>query len=69
MRLIDDIDSARPLGSYAEADPRLGHMVTDAIELYVSGANLLRDSHVESNDPQRSQRPRRSLYGGARVRL
>jgi iron complex outermembrane receptor protein len=68
LRGVDDLgDSA--LGGYVEADARLALRVSERIELYAAGNNLLHKSHVESDDTQRAQRIRRSVYVGTRLRF
>jgi iron complex outermembrane receptor protein len=69
LRFIGEIDTDTRLGSYVEADARLGYRIAEGIELFVAGSNLLRRSHVESNDAQRAQRAERSLYAGTRLRF
>jgi iron complex outermembrane receptor protein len=56
-------------GSYIEADARLGWTVSERIELFVSGNNLLHRTHAESNDPNRGQLAERSGTVGARLRF
>ncbi|HYW17106.1 MAG TPA: TonB-dependent receptor [Allosphingosinicella sp.] len=68
LRGVDDL-GASGLGGYVEADARLAWRVSDPIELYVAGNNLLHGSHVESDDVQRAQRIRRSVYLGTRLRF
>lgn len=68
LRGVDDLRDSG-LGGYVEADARLAWRVSDLIELYAAGSNLLHRSHVESNDAQRAQRVRRSLYLGTRLRF
>jgi iron complex outermembrane receptor protein len=55
--------------AYVEADARLGWMVTDRVELYAAGTNLLHRSHAESGDPNRAQLAERSIVAGARLRF
>ena len=69
LRYIDSIDSAPPIGSYVEADASLSYRLTDLIELYVAGRNLLHSTHLESNDPQRAHLAQRSIYAGTRLRF
>lgn len=69
LRYVGEIDTAPRISGYVEADARIGYHLTDAAELFVAGRNLLHGSHLESNDPQRAQRPERSLYAGARFRF
>jgi iron complex outermembrane receptor protein len=73
LRGVDDLD---PSGNgtirvrgYVEADARLAWKVSDPIELYVAGTNLLHKSHVESGDTVRAQRIERSIYLGTRLRF
>jgi len=68
LRAVDDLGSSG-LGGYVEADARLAFRVSDLIELYAAGSNLLHESHVESNDTTRAQRIRRSVYLGTRLRF
>ena len=71
LRWIGDLESpAGPgLGDYAEADARLAYRVTEQVELYLAGRNLLHRTHAESDDPQRAQRPQRSVFAGTRLRF
>ena len=57
------------IGNYVEADARLGYRVTDQVELFLAGRNLLHRNHAESDDPQRAQLAQRSLYAGTRIRF
>lgn len=68
LRGVDDL-GASGIGGYVEADARLAWRVSEPIELYVAGNNLLHKSHVESDDAQRAQRIRRSVYLGTRLRF
>ncbi|HEX8622195.1 MAG TPA: TonB-dependent receptor, partial [Allosphingosinicella sp.] len=68
VRGVDDL-GASGLGGYVEADARLALRLSGAVELYAAGRDLLHGSHVESNDPGRAQRVRRSLYVGTRLRF
>jgi iron complex outermembrane receptor protein len=68
LRGVDDLGSSH-LGGYVEADARLAWRVSDPIELYVAGNNLLHESHIESNDTTRAQRIERSVYLGTRLRF
>jgi iron complex outermembrane receptor protein len=69
LRFVDDIDTAPAIGSYVEADAAISYRLTDRLELYAAGTNLLHGNHLESNDAERAQLARRSLYAGARVRF
>ncbi|HEX8301957.1 TonB-dependent receptor plug domain-containing protein [Sphingomonas sp.] len=68
LRAIDGLDTPQ-LDGYVEADARLAVRLSDKVELFVAGENLLHDSHLESNDAQRSQRIERSVWAGTRLRF
>lgn len=69
LRFIGEIDSDPPIGSYVEADAQATYRLTDALDLYLSGTNLLHGTHLESNDPERAQLAQRSILLGARMRF
>jgi iron complex outermembrane receptor protein len=69
LRFIDRIKSAPPIDSYVEADAMITYRLTDALDLYASGNNLLHATHLESNDPDRAQLAQRSVLFGARMRF
>ena len=69
LRWIGDVEAQPGIDSYVEADARLGFRLTDEVELYVAGSNLLHRTHAESDDDQRAQLAERSLLAGARVRF
>lgn len=66
VRGVDDLPAPR-VPAYVEADVRLGWRVTDAVELSLSGFNLLEDSHLETAEPRSTQVPR-SVQAGLRWR-
>jgi iron complex outermembrane receptor protein len=66
---LDDSASEPPIRAYVEADANLNYRLTDALELYVAGNNLLHHAHLESNDANRVKLAQRSVYFGARVRF
>ncbi|ATY33983.1 hypothetical protein CVN68_20170 [Sphingomonas psychrotolerans] len=68
LRAVDGLDSPQIQG-YVEADARLSFKLSDAVELYVAGDNLLHARHLESNDIQRAQWIERSVYAGTRLRF
>lgn len=68
LRAVDGFD-APPVDGYVEADARLSVRLAEQIELYLAGENLLHDRHLESNDVQRAQWIRRSVYAGTRLRF
>jgi len=67
-RAVDSL-KRQHLKSYVEADARLGWQISDRLELYVAGNNLLHKMHEETADPARAQMIERSVYGGTRVRF
>jgi iron complex outermembrane receptor protein len=69
MRGVGKLDLPPRVGSYVEAGGQLGYDVSERIELYVSGRNLLHRTHAENGDPGGSQVARRSLYLGTRLRF
>jgi hypothetical protein len=68
LRVVDGLDSPAIAG-YVEADARLSLRLSDAVELYVAGENLLHARHLESNDVARAQWIQRSVYAGTRLRF
>lgn len=66
---LDDSAAEPPIPAYVEADANLTYRLTDSIEAYVAGDNLLHATHLESNDSSRAQRAQRSIYFGTRVRF
>lgn len=68
VRAVNDLD--RPsVDSYVEADARLGWRVSDKLELYVAGTNLLHRAHDESAYDNGGQLVERSIHAGTRVRF
>jgi iron complex outermembrane receptor protein len=69
LRAIDDLPSPRVPG-YVEADVRIGWRATEALELSVTGANLLHSRHTEFINPSvTAQEIPRSVTAGARWRF
>ena len=68
LRAVDGLDTPAIPG-YVEADVRLSFKLTDAVELYVAGENLLHAKHLESNANPRAQWIERSVYAGTRLRF
>ena len=65
VRAVDDLD--RPhVDGYVEADARLAWRVSDGLELYVAGRNLLHEAHKESFERQ-AQLIERSVFAGTRL--
>jgi len=69
VRAVDEISTGAEIDSYVEADAKVSYRVTDNLELFVAGRNLLDERHAESNDPDRGQLPERSLFAGSRIRF
>ena len=68
LRGVDAIEDPH-IDGYVEADARIGFTMRNGVELFATGDNLLHDSHLESNDTQRTQRVERSFSLGARLRF
>lgn len=68
LRAVDGLPNPDVEG-YVEADARLAYKLTDGIELYVAGDNLLHATHVESNDVQRTALIERNISFGTRLRF
>jgi iron complex outermembrane receptor protein len=68
LRAVDGLKGP-VIPAYAEANARLGYRLTDRLELFVAGNNLLHDRHLESNDTDQGQAVPRILYAGARIRF
>jgi iron complex outermembrane receptor protein len=66
---LNDGAAEPAIGGYLEADANLSYRLSELIELYVAGNNLLHATHLESNDTQRVQLAHRSLFAGARLRF
>lgn len=57
------------ISAYVEADANLTYRLTDTLEFYVAGNNLLHETHLESSDSARATLAQRSLYLGTRLRF
>lgn len=68
LRAVAAIENPH-IDGYVEADARIGLMITDQIELYVTGDNLLHATHLESNDPIRTQPVERMVSLGTRLKF
>ena len=69
VRAVDDLDLAPEVDSYVEAGGKLGYELTDLVELFVAGRNLVHRTHLENGDRGASQRATRSIYAGTRLRF
>ena len=65
-RAVGKLDLGPEVGSYVELGGRLAYRLTDNLELYLAGTNLLHKTHLESNNGA-AQLPRRSVQLGTRV--
>jgi hypothetical protein len=68
-RWVGAIDTLPRIPSYFEASGRVAWAVSEQIELFIAGRNLLNGTHLESNDLNQGQRPQRSIYAGSRLRF
>jgi iron complex outermembrane receptor protein len=68
-RAVGDIDQAPKVKSYVEAGGRLAYQLSDQIELYVAGRNLLHKTHIENNDINLGQAAERSVIAGTHLRF
>jgi iron complex outermembrane receptor protein len=68
-RWVGAVETAPQIGSYVEAGGKLGWAVTDTVDLFLAGRNLLNKTHVESNDQNQGQRAQRSIVAGSRLRF
>lgn len=66
---LDDRVSEPAIDGYVEADANVSYRLSDAVELYVAGNNLLHATHLESNDTARVRLAHRSVYLGTRLRF
>ncbi|UUR08921.1 TonB-dependent receptor plug domain-containing protein [Sphingomonas glaciei] len=67
-RFVDGLKRPAVKG-YVDADARLGWRITDQVELFVAGANLLHESRAESAYKNGGQLVERSVVAGTRVRF
>ncbi len=69
VRYVGAIETAPAIDPYVEADAQLAYRLGRSVEVFVAGTNLLHRSHLESNDPKRSQAVERSVFAGTRMRF
>lgn len=67
-RVVDSLPDPA-VKTYVDADARLAWQMSETVELYLSGTNLLHDTRDESNDVTRGQLVQRSVMAGTRVRF
>lgn len=66
LRAVDDL---RLVEGYVEADVRLGWRLTDALELSLTGQNLIEDRRVETGDALRGRAFGRSVFAALQARF
>ncbi|HEV2817490.1 MAG TPA: TonB-dependent receptor [Allosphingosinicella sp.] len=66
---LDAVAGAPRSGAYVEADANLTYRLSETLELFVAGNNLLHETHLESNDVQRVRLAQRSVHFGTRLRF
>ncbi|CAN7312688.1 TonB-dependent receptor plug domain-containing protein [Brevundimonas sp. LjRoot202] len=66
LRAVDDL---RLVDGYVEADVRLGWRLTDALELSLTGRNLIEDRRVETGDAVRGRAFGRSVFAALQARF
>ncbi|HEY8434454.1 MAG TPA: hypothetical protein VIK68_07555, partial [Sphingomicrobium sp.] len=75
LRLTLDVRGVGPLDlpptvpGYVDAGGKLAYALTDNVELFVAGRNLLHRTHLENGDRGASQLAKRSVYAGTRLRF
>lgn len=69
VRGMGPVDLPPAVPGYVEAGGKLGYRLTDRIELFLAGRNLLHRTHLENGDLGASQLAKRSIYGGTRLRF
>ena len=69
VRGIGKLDRDPEVPGYLEAGGQLAYGLSDRIELFVAGRNLLHRTHLENGDAGAGQAARRSVYAGTRLRF
>lgn len=68
-RAVGPLDLPPAVDGYIEAGGQLSYDLTDEIELFVAGRNLLHRTHRENGDAGAAQLARRTIYAGTRLRF
>jgi iron complex outermembrane receptor protein len=68
VRGVGRLDLPPHVPGYVDAGANLAYALTDRVELFVAGRNLLHHTHLENGDPA-AQLVKRSLYAGTRLRF
>jgi hypothetical protein len=75
MKLTLDVRGVGPLDlppavpGYVDAGGKLAYALTNNVELFVAGRNLVHRTHAENGDRGASQLAKRSVYAGTRLRF
>lgn len=69
VRGVGPLDLTPRVPGYVDAGGQLGYDLSDKVELFVAGRNLLHRTHIENGDPGASQLAKRSIYAGTRLRF
>ena len=68
VRGVGPLDLPPDVPGYVDAGANLAYALTDRMELFIAGRNLLHHTHLENGDPA-AQLVKRSLYAGTRLRF
>jgi iron complex outermembrane receptor protein len=68
-RDVGPLDLPPAVPGYVEAGGRLAYELSDKIELFLAGRNLLHRTHLENGDPSAARLVKRSLFAGTRLRF
>ena len=68
VRGVGALDIAPRVPAYVEAGGKLGYELSDRVELFVAGGNLLHRTHLENGDGA-ARLAKRSIYAGTQLRF
>jgi iron complex outermembrane receptor protein len=68
-RAVGPLDLPPDVDGYVEAGGQLSYDLTDSVELFVAGRNLIHRTHRENGDAGSAQLARRTIYAGTRLRF
>jgi iron complex outermembrane receptor protein len=68
VRGVGPLDQPPDVPGYVDAGANVVYALTDRVELFVAGRNLLHHTHLENGDPA-AQLVKRSIYAGTRLRF
>jgi len=69
VRGVGALDLPPAVPGYVEAGGQIAYGLTDHVDLFVAGRNLLHRTHLENGDPGAAQLARRTIYAGTRLRF